>query len=235
MKRFYKNAATAPTGHGFAVLLDGRPVLTPAKHRLVLPTAALAEAIAQEWQAQGEEIAPVSMPLLRLADTVIDGIVDAPGPVVEAILRFGDNDLLCYRAGEPAALAQRQAEGWDPLLEWAAWRHGARLRVADGLNHIEQPPQALAALRAAVAAFDPWALAGLHVIASITGSLVLALALAAGEITPARAFELSRIDEIFQSEKWGSDREADIRAVALARELDVAALFIAATGPLSSD
>lgn len=230
MKRFYKNASTAPAAGGFVVLLDGRAVQTPARNKLVVPTQRLARMIAAEWQDQGEEIAPVSMPLLRLADTVIDGIVAAPGPVAEAILRFGDNDLLCYRAEQPSELAARQAEGWDPLLAWAARHHGAALTVTDGLNHVEQPPQALAALRAAVATFDPWGLAGLHVIASITGSLVLGLALAAGEVTPTRAFELACIDESFQIEKWGEDAEAQKRAAALARELDVAALFIAAAG-----
>lgn len=228
MKRFYKDAGTAPAQGGFAVTLDGRTVKTPAGKNLVLPTARLAELIAAEWQAQGEEIAPVSMPLLRLADTAIDGIIAAPGPVIDAILRFGDNDLLCYRAGHPAELAARQAEGWDPLLAWAARHHGAALQAADGLNHIEQPADALTALRAAVSALDPWLLAGLHVVASITGSLVLALALVEDEVTPARTFELSRIDENFQAEKWGSDREADSRAASLARELDMAALFMAA-------
>lgn len=231
MKRFYKTAATAPADGGFAVTLDGRTVKTPAGKNLVLPTARLATLIAEEWQAQGEEVAPLSMPLLRLADTAIDGIVEAPGPVIDAILRFGDNDLLCYRAAHPAALASRQAEGWDPLLAWAARHHGAALRAADGLNHIDQSDDAMKALRVAVAALDPWLLAGLHVVASITGSLVLALAQADGEITADRAFTLSRIDESFQAEKWGSDREADIRAASLARELEVAASFIAAARP----
>lgn len=227
MKRFYKTAAAAPGEGGFHVLLDGRPVQTPARNRLTLPTRALADAIAAEWDAQGEEVDPVSMPFLRLADTVIDGIVPAPGPVVDAVMRFADNDLLCYRADNPPALAARQAEGWDPLLDWAAMAHGARLTVTHGFNHVDQPPQALAALRASAAARDAYALAALHVAASITGSLVLALALADGRITPAQAFALSRIDETYQAEKWGQDHEAQVRAASLAREIDIAAAFMA--------
>jgi chaperone required for assembly of F1-ATPase len=227
MKRFYEHVSVAPAEGGFAVLLDGRPVQTPAKNRLALPTSALAEVIAEEWRGQGEEIKPVSMPFLRLADTVIDGIIANPAPVVDAVMRFADNDLLCYRADTPQ-LAARQAAGWDPMLDWAARRHGADLAVADGLNHIDQPAEALEKLRARVAGFGAYELAALHVAASITGSLVLALALAEGEITPVRAFELSRIDEAFQAETWSQDHEAQVRAAALAREIDVAAAFMTA-------
>lgn len=220
MKRFYKEVSVAPVGGGFAVLLDGRGIKTPAGKPFILPTQSLADAIAGEWRAQGEEVEPTAMPLLRLANTAIDGIAAHRPQTVDAILRYGDNDLLCYRAREPPALARRQAEGWDPMLAWADDTLGARLTVVHGLTHADQPAPALAALRAAVEAHDDFALAALHVTASITGSVVLALALAAGRITHADAFALSRIDETYQAEKWGMDGEAQARARNLAAELE---------------
>lgn len=222
MKRFYEDVSVAPRDGGFAVLLDGRPVKTPAQNGLVLPTEQLALAIAAEWREQGDEIVATSMPLLRLANTVIDGVSRNRGEVIGAILRFGENDLLCYRAHQPAELAARQKAAWDPLLDWAAQTHGANMLVAAGLTHVEQPPQALAALRRALEGRDAFGLGALHVIASITGSAVLALAVADGFVSGARAFELSRVDEIYQAEKWGEDAEAAARAAALARELDKA-------------
>lgn len=227
MKRFYKDAATRADGGGFQVLLDGRGVKTPAGAALVLPTAALAEAIAGEWRAQSDVIVPHAMPLLRLANTAIDGIAPDPAATLAAIARFGDDDLLCYRAAEPVVLARRQAEGWDPLLAWAGETLGARLTVTDGAVHVAQPEQALAALAAALAGHDAFALAGLHVVASISGSLVLALAAAAGRIDAARAFALSRIDEDFQAERWGRDGEAQARADHLAAEVGHACALIA--------
>jgi chaperone required for assembly of F1-ATPase len=222
MKRFYKEVSVAPSDGGFAVLLDGRSVKTPARNTLVLPTEKLATAIAAEWRAQGEEVIATSMPLLRLANTVIDGVISHRDGVIDAILRFGENDLTCYRAHQPPDLVARQREGWDPLLAWARQKFGASLEVADGITHVDQPPQALAALRNALANYDSFTLAGLHVVASITGSLVLALAVAEGEVIGAHAFALSRIDETYQAEKWGEDAEAAKRATALAHELDKA-------------
>ena len=224
MKRFYESVGTENGETGFHVLLDGKKVRTPARHVLTLPTAALAEAIAEEWCAQGDEIVPTSMPLLRLANTAQDGIGPARADVIAAILRFGENDLLCYR-GE-GELKRRQAEAWDPMLAWAADSFGARLHVTEGVGHIAQPPEALAALERAIAAHDDYALAALHVFASITGSLVLGLALVAGALNPAQAFQLSRLDESYQAEKWGLDHEAELRARALGREMDVAAHFL---------
>ncbi len=166
------------------------------------------------------------MPLLRLANTVIDGVAANRADVIGAILRFGENDLLCYRAHQPLELVSRQRAGWDPLLEWAQQKHGAEMTVAEGLTHVDQTSEALAALRRALEEFDAFTLGGLHVVASITGSTVLALAVAAGEITGARAFELSRTDEIYQAEKWGEDAEAIKRTAALAHELDKAVELI---------
>jgi chaperone required for assembly of F1-ATPase len=227
MKRFYKDVSVAPVEGGFGVLLDGKPVKTPAHHALTLPTQTLAAAIAAEWRGQGTEIIVTTMPLLRLANTVIDGIAANRKQVIDAILRFGENDLLCYRAHQPPELLARQCAGWDPWLDWAQQKHGAAMTVAEGLTHVDQTPEALAALRRPLEELDAFTLGGLHVIASITGSTVLALAVAAGEVSGAQAFELSRIDEIYQAEKWGQDAEAAKRATALAHELDKAVELIA--------
>lgn len=228
MKRFYKEVSVAPSDGGFAVLLDGRPVKTPARNTLVLPTEKLASAIAAEWRAQGEEVTAASMPLLRLANTVIDGVAVNREAVIDAILRFGENDLLCYRAHQPPELVARQREGWDPMLGWVRQKFGADIQVAEGITHIDQMPEMLSALRGAMAGYDPFTLAGLHVVASIAGSLVLGLAVVEGEISGAHAFALSRIDEAYQAEKWGEDAEAAKRATALAHELDKAVELITA-------
>lgn len=226
MKRFYSTVSVAAQNGGHAVLLDGRSVKTPGGNALVVPNERLASAIAAEWQAQGEEIVATSMPLLRLANTVIDGIAASRQEVVDAILRFGENDLLCYRTHQPPELAARQAAGWNPLLDWVADRHGANMRVVAGLTHLDQPTETLAALRRALERLDAFTLGGVHVIASITGSAVLALAVADGFVSGARAFALSRIDETYQAEKWGEDAEAAKRAAALAHELGKAAELI---------
>ena len=226
MRRFYKEVSVAPQDGGLAVLLDGRPVRTPGGNSLVLPSEKLASAIAEEWRAQGEEIVATAMPLLRLADTVIDGVVANRDDVIGAILRFGENDLLCYRAHQPPELVTRQKAGWDPVLDWVAEKHGANMRVAGGLTHVDQPAETLAALRRALEGFDAFTLGALHVIASITGSTILALAVAEGHIPGPRAFALSRIDETYQAEKWGEDAEAAKRAAALTHELDKAAELI---------
>jgi chaperone required for assembly of F1-ATPase len=166
------------------------------------------------------------MPILRLANTVQDGVRASRTDVVAAILRFGEHDMICYRAENPAELLRRQREAWDPMLAWAEQEPAAGFCTTQGVGHVVQPPSALAALERAVAVFDDYGLAALHVMASITGSLVLALALARGALNPAQAFQLSRLDEDFQTEQWGADREAQDRASALARELDIAARFL---------
>jgi chaperone required for assembly of F1-ATPase len=229
VKRFYKQVSVEPAGHGFQVLLDGRPVRTPGGNALLLPTRALGEIIAGEWRDQKGEIVPVSMPMLRLANTVLDGIGKNREAVIQSILRFGEHDLVCYRAEQPPELAVLQEKNWSPLLDWAAQSHGSKLSVGTGLAHVGQPPEALAALGCAVAGMDDLALTALHVMASITGSLVLGLALAEGRIDAAEAFRLSRIDEDYQAGKWGQDAEAEARAKRLAQELDTATAFLAAS------
>jgi chaperone required for assembly of F1-ATPase len=228
MKRFYKDVSVGQLEDGFSVLLDGRPVRTPGRNMLVLPTEKLAAAIAGEWQAQGEEIIATTMPLFRLANTVVDGVAANRTEVIDAILRFGENDLLCYRAHQPPELANRQREGWDPLLDWVRGRHGAEMRVAEGLTHVDQTTDALLALRQALVAQSAFTIGAVHVIASITGSVVLALAVADGFISGRDAFALSRIDETYQAEKWGEDAEAARRARNLAQELDKAVELMAA-------
>ncbi|HWY61096.1 MAG TPA: ATP12 family protein [Rhizomicrobium sp.] len=228
MKRFYKEVGLDRSGDGFRILLDGKPVKTPGRNLLLLPTRTLAEAIAGEWRIQGEKIVPASMPMLRLANTALDGVARTREAVIAAILRFGEHDLICYRAAEPADLAARQREAWTPMLDWADSRYGARFASDTGLTHVAQPPETLLRLEQAIAERDDFALAALHVMASITGSLILALALAEGEINPAQGFQLSRIDEDYQAGLWGEDAEAAARARALAREMDVAAAFLAA-------
>jgi chaperone required for assembly of F1-ATPase len=231
MKRFYKDVTVDRAPEGWRILLDGRPVKTPGRNDLLLPQARLAEFIAGEWRGQSDEITPFSMPMLRMANTVIDGVTSNRESVIAAILRFGEHDAICHRASYPADLVARQQEAWTPMLEWTASRYDARLETVVGLGEIEQPPQVLAKLRDAIAAHDDFALAALHVMASITGSLVLALALADGAINPAQAFQMSRLEEDHQAAQWGQDAEASARAQALAREMDVAMAFLAASRP----
>jgi chaperone required for assembly of F1-ATPase len=225
MKRFYEAVTVEGTPEGFRFLLDARPVRTPARQPLLLPSRALAEAVAAEWRAQGDEMRPAEMPLTRLVNTVLDGVRATREDVVAAILRFGENDLLAYRAEAPAELAARQRQ-WDDYLQWAEERHGARLAATSGIGPVEQPPQALEALRRAVAGCSVFELAGLHVLASITGSLVLGLAVLDGRLTAEDAFGLSRLDETYQAEQWGADSEAEQRATRLAAEMCHAARLI---------
>jgi chaperone required for assembly of F1-ATPase len=221
MKRFYKEVSVEETADGFRFLLDGRPVQTPARKALLLPTRTLTEAIAEEWRGQDEEMRPAAMPLTRLVNTVLDGIQATRPDVVAAILRFGENDLLSYRVETPVELAARQLD-WNVLLDWATERHAARLAVTTGIQHVEQTPETLAAFKRAVAGRDDFELAALHVLASITGSLVLGLAVLDGRLSPGEAFALSRLDETYQAEKWGRDHEAEERAARLKTEMEQA-------------
>ncbi|MGA7675325.1 MAG: ATP12 family protein [Rhizomicrobium sp.] len=222
MRRFYKEVAV---GDGFSVLLDGKPVKTPARAALALPTRALAEAVAEEWRGQGDKIDPATMPLTKLANTAIDRVTGREDDLIDSIAAYA-NDLLCYRAEAPADLVARQNESWDPLLDWAAERTGARLIARVGITHIVQPEESVAALRRAVAQYESFVLPALHLAATVCGSLVLVLALADGRLEAEEAFALSQLDERYQAEKWGADGEAEKRARALAAELDAAARFM---------
>ncbi len=223
MKRFYEKASVRENN---SVVLDGKSLKTPRGAALDLPTRMLAEAIAEEWRAQREEIDPQSMPLTKLANTAIDGVAPRRDEVVAEIVAFARHDHLCYRTDKPTELARRQSEAWDPLLDWAAERYGAPLMTVHGVTSVAQPESSLVALRKAMQAFDPFALSALHVIASICGSLVLALAVAGKRLSAEEAFALSQVDERFQAEKWGLDSEAEMRAKRLERELVTAARFM---------
>lgn len=213
-KRFWTSARPRLEATGFGVSLDERPLRTPAGATLVVPTEALAGAIAAEWDALESEIRPEVLPLTRAANSAIDRIEPCPAPVVDAIADYGGSDLLCYRAARPQALAERQAAGWDPWLAWSARTLHAPLVAVTGVMHQAQPEPSLAALRAAVAAHDPFALAGLHGLVSLSGSLVLGLAVSHGALAPEVAWDLGRIDEAWQAEQWGLDPEAEAAATA---------------------
>ncbi len=229
MKRFYKTVSISIEDNGHAVLLDGRAIKTPKRAPLAVPTQALAEAIAEEWRAQGDEIIPATMPLTKLANTAIDRVPGRAREVVDAIMAYL-NDLLCYRATAPADLAARQSAEWDPLLDWAAERYGARLSIQSGITHFAQPEETAAALRQAVERHDLFTLAALHNAATILHSLVLALALAEGRLTADEAFALSQLDERYQAEHWGEDAEAIERASTIAAELAAVERFMRLAG-----
>ena len=227
IKRFWTSAEAAPHPEGWTVALDGRPVRTPAGGAFLAPTRALAEAAAAEWDAQGERPDPRAMPLTRAVNTALDRVSARRAEVAEEIARFGASDLLCYRAPHPDELVRRQVAAWDPVLDWAESRFGVSLLRVEGVMHASQPEPTLAALSAAVHARDPFELTALHDLTTLTGSLVLALAAAEGEIGAEDAWTRSRVDETWQIERWGEDAEA--AAAAEARR----AAFLAAARLLS--
>jgi chaperone required for assembly of F1-ATPase len=205
VKRFYKSAAV---GEGNIVLLDGRPVKTPGRALLAPPSAQLAGAIADEWNMQGETIDPRAMKLTGLANAAIDRIAPALDSFAAGLAIYGESDLLCYRAEGPAPLVARQAELWDPILAWARDRYDIAFEVTAGITHKAQPPETVQRLAAAVAARDPFALAGLSPLVTISGSLVIALALAEGALSLDAAWAAAALDEHWQLEQWGEDEEA---------------------------
>ncbi|MGN6514903.1 MAG: ATP12 family chaperone protein [Rhizomicrobium sp.] len=227
MKRFYKDVSIDERDGVWRVLLDGRVLKTQGKASVELPNRALADAVATEWAAQDENIDPPNMFLTRLAFAAIDGVKANRQRVAEHALSFGRTDLLCYRAEQPEELVARQAAVWNPLLDWVAERYGVRLSVATGIAFTEQSPEALVALERAIAGTDDFTLAALHTAATITGSLVLALALIEEHIDAEQAFAAATLDETFQSEKWGLDTEAQTRLNRLSAELSAAEQFAA--------
>jgi chaperone required for assembly of F1-ATPase len=207
-KRFWKKAQAEACEGGFTVLLDGRPVRTPAKAPLTVPTRTMADAIANEWDAQEKVIDPRTMPVTRGANAAIDKVRTQRDEVVDLLAEYGDSDLLCYRAAGPEGLIRKQAEAWDPMLDWAADALGVRLAVGEGVMHVAQPPEALGKLRNELAAFDEFALAAVHDLISLSGSLILALGVTREAIAVEKAWLLSRIDEHWQVSQWGEDEEA---------------------------
>ncbi len=207
-KRFWKKAQAEACAGGFTVLLDGRPVRTPAKAPLTVPTRMMADAIAEEWDAQEKVIDPRTMPVTRGANAAIDKVRTQRDEVVDLLAEYGDSDLLCYRAAGPEGLIRKQAEAWDPMLDWAADALGVRLAVGEGVMHVAQSPDALAQLRNELTAFDEFALAAVHDLISLSGSLILALGVTREAVAVEKAWLLSRIDEHWQVSQWGEDEEA---------------------------
>jgi chaperone required for assembly of F1-ATPase len=207
-KRFYSQAHVGEAESGsFPLQLDAKPVKTPARRLLAVPTRALAEKIADEWNAQQEVIDPARMPLTRLANAVIDAVADATGPVADDVAQYVGSDLLCYRADAPQGLVERQTRAWDPVLAWARDALGARFVLAQGVMHVAQPGEAIAAARAKIPA-EPWRLGAVSTITTLTGSGVLALALSAGAIDAEAAWAAAHVDEDWQMSQWGRDEVA---------------------------
>jgi chaperone required for assembly of F1-ATPase len=204
VRRFYKEVSIIDG----AILLDGRPVRTPARASLTLPTAALAEAVAAEWQMQGEEIEPRTMPLTGLSNAAIDRVAPNPAAFAGPLAAYAESDLLCYRADAPTELIARQAEAWDPLLDWARARFDITFVVTSGIVHAPQPAATIARLDEALRARSPFALAAMSPLITIGGSLVTALALAEDAIDADRAFDVTHLDELWQAERWGEDKLA---------------------------
>lgn len=215
-RRFYKHAdvRAVPQGEGgrgetlYQVLLDDRPVRTPRKQALAVPQRALAEAIAAEWNAQGQEIDPVTMPLTRLANSILDGVIGREADVRADILKYAASDLLCYRAGGPSGLVQRQLAAWDRIIAWARTTLDARFVLTEGVMPVAQPSSALEGVATALEPLDAYRLAGIHVMTTLTGSALLALAHSRGELSAAEAWAAAHIDEDWQIEQWGEDFEA---------------------------
>jgi chaperone required for assembly of F1-ATPase len=222
-KRFYKSVSIEKEGTGFALRLDGKPVRTPAKAQLLLPTRALAEAVAEEWRGQGERIDPTSMPLTKLANSAIDGVARREEAVIDDILAYAGADLLCYRAKGPGGLVEAQRKQWNSVLAWAKSTLGAPLVLAEGIVHVAQPQAALDRLREALVGRDAFALAALHVMTALSGSALLALAVALGRMTPEEAWEAAHVDEDWQIGQWGEDAEAKARRTARRRDFAAAA------------
>ncbi len=207
-RRFWTEVTVEAARAGWAVRLDTRPLRTPGRAEMVMPTWGLAEAVAREWAGQEGVLRPETMPLTRAVNSAIDQVAPDPAPVVAEIAGYGQSDLLCHRAPGPEGLVRRQAEGWDPLLDWAARDLGVRLVPVTGVMPARQPAESLAALHAAVARHDAFALTALGEAVALSGSVVLGLALAERRRSPADLWALAQIDETWQAEQWGEDAEA---------------------------
>jgi len=226
-KRFYAEAGVGEGDRGFTVTLDGKPIKTPSGRTVIVPVCALAETIAAEWRAQGEFIDPLTMPMTRFANSVVQGVVDDVSAVSDDVAKYFASDLLFYRAGHPEGLVAREAAHWDPILSWAAQSLGAHFILAEGVMHVRQPESAIAAACRALPD-DPWAIAALHVITTLTGSALLAIALFHGAIGLDQAWAAAHVDEDWNAEKRGVDEEVAARKAA--KLVD----FQAATGVLKA-
>lgn len=225
MKRFYEAATVVAAPEGFLIHLDGRPVRTPARAPLALPSAQLCAAVAAEWATQGENVDPRTMPMTGLANAALDQVAPNHAAFADGIAAYGESDLLCYRADSPATLIARQSESWDPLLEWAQSRYDVAFRVTQGIVHVAQPSETIARLGAVVAGFDPFLLAGLSTLVTLSGSLVCGLAMVEGDWDVGRVWAAAELDEAWQASQWGEDAEESVRRAARGAEFDVAASF----------
>jgi chaperone required for assembly of F1-ATPase len=221
-RKFYALASVGEGPDGHRVLLDGKPVRTPAKRMLAAPNRSLADALATEWQGQPDVIDPLRMPRTRLANSIIDGVADSKDAVADEIVKYLGSDLLFYRAGDPAGLVERQAEHWDPVIAWARDELGARFILAEGVVHVAQPPEAVTAVRSALPQ-DAWRLGALHVVTTLTGSALLGLALAQGALSLDAAWAAAHVDEDWQMTQWGRDDLALERRAFRRAEMEAAA------------
>ena len=226
MKRFYQEVTSGEAEGGYEVRLDGKPIKSPAGHALLVPTPGLAAALAEEWAAQGDTVVPASMPLMQLVSTALDRMPLTRTQVTGYVAGFGGSDVLCYRAESPSDLVVLQAVRWQPWLDWAEKEFGARLAVTAGVVPVVQDAESLAVLRQRIEECDDWTLTALQSLAPCLGSLVLSLAVVAGAVTAEEAFALSRLDESFQAERWGSDAEAAARTAGLRQEVLAAARLL---------
>ena len=231
-RRFWTVAHAVPTDAGFAVHLDDRPVRTPAKAALVLPTEGMAVAIAAEWQAVAGNVTPATMPFTRMANSAIDKVTPLFDVVAEMVAEYGGSDLLCYRAEGPVDLVSRQADAWNPLLDWSADALSAPLKTVTGVMHRAQPPASLASLNRSVRALLPFQLTAVHDLVAISGSLILGLAVTRGRLTGEACWTLSRVDEDWQAEVWGHDEDSAEMAARKRADLLQADRFFALCGAL---
>jgi chaperone required for assembly of F1-ATPase len=229
-KRFYEHAGVGEEGGAFTVLLDGKPIRTPAKRLFALPARALAEIAAREWSAQQSEIDPATMPMTRLANIAIDRIAETPVETAEEVCRYAATDLVLYRAGEPEGLVEEQTRHWDAVVRWARETFGANFMLAEGVNFVTQPELALAAVRVEVQDYPPpFALAALASVTQLTGSALIALMLGANKLTPVVAWNAAHVDEDWNARTWGEDREAAAKRTLRFAEFEAAAQMLLLT------
>jgi len=226
VKRFWKEASAASVEGGWTIRLDDKPLRTPARKPLILPAEALARAIAEEWNSAGDTIDPQAMPLSGLANAAIDRVAPHPDSFAEGLARYGESDLACYRAERPAELRARQEKSWDGLLAWARRRFDVDFCTTSGIVHVAQPEETVRRLAHAAASLDPFRLAGLSPLVTISGSLVAALAVAEGHLSARQAWDAVTIDEQWQTEQWGADAEAEAALAARRRDFLAGARFL---------
>lgn len=225
MKRFYTHVSVVEDEGGYTIQLDARPVRTPARASLSVPSVAMAAAIAAEWRGQGDQLDPASMPITGMANAAIDHVAGNKAEFAAGVSRYAQSDLLCYRADGPDTLVARQAAAWDPLLDWARRRYDVDFAVTQGIIPVQQPDETLARLAAVVQAFDPFRLTGLSTLVTLSGSLICGLAVVEGGHDIEAVWHAAEIDEAWQAEQWGEDAEAGARAALRAADFSMAGAF----------